>query len=140
MADFLATHGELDLDGILFPSAQVDAKTRLRTDARNVVLFNKSSDVASPYGEGSPFLDQETHFQMWDYDEDRLIFDPELTTRAVNPKVRLPSAIAWGNETLGPALRLDRDQIKIHQVLGVRYTYDTTPVRHVRVEPKNETK
>ncbi|MQP76259.1 RES domain-containing protein [Stenotrophomonas sp. MYb238] len=140
VADFLATHGELDLDGILFPSAQVDAKTRLRTDARNVVLFNKSSDVASPYGEGSPFLDQETHFQMWDYDEDRLIFDPELTTRAVNPKVRLPSAIAWGNETLGPALRLDRDQIKIHQVLGVRYTYDTTPVRHVRVEPKNETK
>ena len=140
MADFLATHGELDLDGILFPSAQVDAKTRLRTDARNVVLFNKSSDVASPYGEGSPFLDQETHFQMWDYDEDRMIFDPELTTRAVNPKIRLPPAIAWGNEALGPALRLDRDQIKTHQVLGVRYTYDTTPVRHVRVEPKNETK
>lgn len=140
VADFLATHGELDLDGILFPSAQVDAETRLRTDARNVVLFNKSSDVASPYGEGSPFMDQETHFQMWDYDEDRLIFDPELTTRAVKPKVRLPPAIGWGNETLGPALRLDRDQIRIHQILGVRYIYDTTPVRHVRVERKNETR
>jgi hypothetical protein len=136
VADFLATHKGLELDGILFPSAQVDAEVRLRTDARNVVLFNKSSDVASPHSDGSPFLDQETIFRMWDFDEDRLILDPELTTKAVEPKVRLPFAISWGSEKRGPALRMDRDSIKIHEIRGVRYTSDVTPVRHVRVESK----
>lgn len=137
VADFLATHNKLSLDGILFPSAQVDAKTRSQTDARNVVLFNKSSDVALPHKEDSPFLDQQTRFRMWDYEDDRLILDPELTTRDVKPKLRLPPAIAWGNERLGPALRLNRDEITIHQIRGVRYTYDTVPVRHVRAEIKN---
>lgn len=137
VADFLATHSNLALDGIVFPSAQVDTRTRLKIDARNVVLFNKSSDVAFPRREDSPFLDQETHFRAWDYDQDRLIFDPELTTRAVKPKVRLPAAVFWGNERLGPALRLDRDEIQIHLIRGVHYTYDTTPVRHVRIELEN---
>lgn len=130
VADFIATHDNLNIDGIVFSSMQVDPDARLQLDARNVVLFNKSSDVGPPFDGGSIFSQQKTYFELWKYDDDTAMFDPVLISADVNSAIKKLKRIKWGSESLGPALSLDRHQIEIHEVEGVRVMSKATPVRH----------
>lgn len=136
VADFLSTHEQLNLDGILFASAQLDPKTRLEKDGRNIVLFNKSSKIDSQNDEGGPFAEWETHFNLWDYDDYQVKLDPVLVTESVKPEVRLPLGMSRGKKLLGPALTLDRDTIQIHRVQGVSFTTTATDIAHHRIAKK----
>jgi hypothetical protein len=137
VADFLSTHEQLNLDGILFASAQLDPRTRLQKDGRNIVLFNKSSEIESQNDEGGPFAEWETHFNLWDYDDDQVKLDPVLTTASVKPEVNLPRGMRKEKRLFGPALNLDRDTIQIHRVQGVSFKTTTINIAHQRLAKRD---
>ena len=119
IADYLANHKHGAFDGILYPSVQVE-----RTDAesgRNVVLFPRASGVA---GATEPF---KAGVDLWAYEEDG-------PGRWLDPVISLPSPPApetpgelfdrlVASPTLAPfgspALALDFEQVKVHQIKSV---------------------
>jgi hypothetical protein len=122
IADFLATHRELDLDGILFPSAQVPKDASL---GQNVILFHKASGV-----EGTEDRHEAEYVSLWEADEDRWVYYPEVWE--AEPKmeeVRLQYQLLV--PPLEPSLRLARDSIVIHKIQGVRFSSETDAVRFV---------
>ena len=122
IADFLATHEKLNLDGILFPSVQVQQDT---SPGQNVILFNKASGV-----ERLEDTQKAEYVSLWEPDEDRLVYYPEYweaepkdsdqSSRYV-PLVPPPE----------PSLRLARDGIVIHKIQRVRFSTEIDPVRYV---------
>jgi hypothetical protein len=122
IADFLATHEKLNLDGILFPSVQVQQDT---SPGQNVILFNKASGV-----ERLEETQKAEYVSLWEPDEDRLVYYPEYweaepkdsdqSSRYV-PLVPPPE----------PSLRLARDGIVIHKIQGVRFSTEIDPVHYV---------
>lgn len=69
----MATHPKLNLDGILFPSAQ-KAMANKQVAGRNVILFNKASTVLN----AEEKFDREASVHLWDTDEDGTRFVPHL--------------------------------------------------------------
>ena len=73
IADYLAIHPGLNLDGIIYRSVQSsDGKSTLAS--RNVILFNKASKVR---GSNNGF-DDRIAFNLLQYDDGDAHIDPEL--------------------------------------------------------------
>lgn len=121
ISDYLATHPTLNLDGILFPSVQV---AKNAPSGLNVILFFKASGV-----EGCNKSDEVEHVSLWEADEDRLFFYPEIYDTP--PTIEKVPVGRSGRELVRlPSMRLNRDHILIHIIEGVSYNRQTDPVRH----------
>ncbi|WCM23667.1 RES family NAD+ phosphorylase [Paraburkholderia bryophila] len=118
IADFLATHPKLELDGIIFTSTQIPTES-----GRNVILFPKASAVENA-AESSSF---EATVHLWESDEDGMRFEPTICTPARAPEGSSKAQLL--RETT-PALRLNRDTIEIHRVDAVLYTTRSFSVAH----------
>lgn len=134
IADFLSTHPKLELDGILFPSAQ-NTMASHDTSRRNVILFNKASRV----------LNAEAHFggasvDLWEYDEDFPSgrFAPEILTKAIQTDEAGVANIWLDRDSINPALELDRNSIEIYEIKGVEYKHSRHKVRHTVVPEKTK--
>ncbi len=126
ITDFLATHSKLNLDGIIFPSAQHPDETD--QPGSNVILFNKASRVLysdERYG-------KRTQIYLYEYDEDspdgRL--EPSIATREPPPE-KGPNIWNWSAPARHqPALQLDLDAISIFEIKGVKYKCSYYKVHH----------
>lgn len=121
IADFLATHQKLNLDGIIFPSAQHPEK-EVDNPGSNVILFNKASVVK--------FTDQQngkrTQAYLFEHDEDGSRLEPMIWTEVRQDD----SNNMWRSRDLPiPALQLDLDAISIYVINGVRYETSSYRVR-----------
>ena len=139
IADFLSTHPKLNLDGIIFPSAQLSDETD--QPGSNVILFNKASRVLysdERYG-------KRTCVSLYEYDEDSPDgrIEPSITTKE-NLTEKDTDVWDWGvSERYQPALQLDLDAISIVEVEGVKYKVSSYEVGHTvdkttKSEPENE--
>lgn len=110
VADYLAAHTTLNVDGIIYPSAQ-SRKPDEPPAGDNVVLFSKSCDVSNSDGDGNT-----AEISLWDYEED-------------GPGCRFSPSIHFiDRETSWPGLRqvnstlsLVRNSIIIHDISAVCY-------------------
>jgi hypothetical protein len=136
VADFLATHERLKLDGVIFRSTQIDPSEQPGVDARNVVLFHKASGVVQPNEGDGPFAVQTTNFHLMDYDEDRSFIAPNLITQLKKPKTRVFDFPRWDDaDEVVPALTLDRDSLVISRIKGVKVFREDYPVEHDLRQP-----
>lgn len=114
IADFLATHPMLNIDGIIFSSSQTDNSC---TEGVNVTLFTKASAVyfSSESEKG------ESLFDLWELDDesDSSWVRPTLYESIPPHPISIKSL-----DELAPPLQLDRDSLTIHQVTGVSYLTD----------------
>lgn len=122
IADFLATHEKLNLDGILFPSAQVQQDT---SPGQNVILFHKASGV-----ERLEDTQKAEYVSLWESDEDRLVYYPEFWEAESKDSDQSSQYVPLVPPP-EPSLRLARDGIVIHKIQGVRFSTETDPVRYV---------
>ncbi|MFT4435047.1 RES family NAD+ phosphorylase [Caballeronia sp. 15715] len=130
IADYLATHPRLELDGILFRSVQ-SAGEPTPSDVHNVILFNKASKVLlseTKYADG-------VQVRLFDHDEDGIRFEPQLWVEdhPADESEHSP----WSNATDEslPALTLDRNTLEIHEIEGVKFTtYAHTVELHVSAQ------
>ncbi|URW83161.1 RES family NAD+ phosphorylase [Alcaligenes sp. DN25] len=110
VADYLAAHLALNLEGIVYASAQ-NRRPDEPPAGDNVVLFRKASDVENAHG------DQATaEVALWEYEEE----GPE---RWFHPCILYPEREAYrhGPKPQNPTLSLRRDSIVVHDVRAVRY-------------------
>ncbi|WP_447436017.1 RES family NAD+ phosphorylase [Cupriavidus basilensis] len=129
IADYLATHPGLELDGIFFPSVQ-SAGTSAASAGHNIILFRKASSVLRAESR----YDGTADVNLWEHEEEHTWFEPQIWTRecAKEEPNGVPKWIA-PDEVL-PALELDRDAIDIHEVRGIEFTTEPHNVKHgVRV-------
>jgi hypothetical protein len=135
IADYLATHQGLALDGILFRSVQSSDRSG-SPDAYNVILFNKASKVLhsdSRHADG-------IQVQLFEHDEDGVRFEPQLWTE--NRPADKPENNPWARDIdeIAPALALDRNTLEIHEIEGVQFsTYAHTVAFHV-IAPRTPSK
>ena len=116
VADYLAAHRTLKVDGIIFPSAQ-SRRPDEPPAGDNVVLFRKACDVTDADGSGST-----ADVALWEYEEDG-------PGRWFSPSILFKDReVAWqGHRLVQPALSLNRNSIVIHDICAVRY--DSKPHR-----------
>lgn len=120
VADFLAAHRTLNVDGIIYPSAQ-SRRPDEPPAGDNVVLFRKASDVTYSDSEGTT-----ADIALWEYEEDG-------PGRWFRPSIHFVDREArWhGHRLVHPALSLIRDSIVIHEIAAVRYDSKPHPVEKV---------
>jgi RES domain len=123
IADFLATHPVLQLDGILFPSAQ-RVKPPVPQQYFNVILFNKAATVAHANSKASPPYG----VRLFEYEEGTPHFAPQIYPAA--PQPQYPSA--RNSTSKSPALELNLGTIEIHEIRAVEVT---THSHHVFQHP-----
>ncbi len=144
IADFLSTESEPQIDGVIFPSAQV-ADTSL-----NVVLFHKASKVEKlDLPEGT-----ELNAQLWQMYEDGL--EPEYSvTEEVPPEeenidednedkwplnfANMDIGLEWpssDSDFRDPALKIDMDNIWVHIISSVQFSSNDFKVNRHRWEKK----
>lgn len=121
IADFLATHPKLNLDGIIFPSAQ-HSEADAGNPGSNVILFNKASGVR--------FADEQngkqTQVHLFEHDEDGERLEPMIWTKDRREK----SQAMWDSRgRTNPALALNLDAISIYEIKGVKYDTSSYGVR-----------
>lgn len=142
MADYLADHPVLDLDGILFPSVQS------RTKGANVVLFHKASRTALfdlPKGTevrayryaGYDPEDPDDTPPVWTVIEETPAPKAEIDPASEDPFGGTSSFLAesWFDEDADPrpvSLKIDSDSLVVHHVTGMRFTTSKTPVQRSR--------
>lgn len=129
IADFLATHQKLDLDGIIFPSAQHPEDGTIAAGS-NVILFNKASVVKFADLQNS----KRTQVHLFEHDEDGRRIEPMIWTEE-----RVDGSTGmWRLRDLPvPALQLDLDAISIVSINGVKYDTSALRVSHtVKTSPK----
>lgn len=134
IADFLSTHPELDLDGILFSSAQ-NTTTSQYTSGRNVVLFNKASTVLNAEAHSA----SGTSAHLLEYDEDSPMgrLEPEIWTKECRQNEAASNTPFWYDPNpIKPALKLDRNAIEIYEIKGVDYRTFRHQVKHKIVPEK----
>lgn len=136
IADFLSTHPKLELDGILYSSAQNTMTSRDKS-GRNVVLFNKASTVLN--AEHFNFSG-DTKVNLWEYDDDDFHdrrFKPEIQTKESPKDEEEDCDMLWlGTEPIKPALELDRNAIEIYEVNGVEYQTCCHQVKQLIIAPE----
>ncbi len=141
MADYLADHPDLDLDGILFPSVQS------RTKGANVVLFHKASRAAV-FDLPSGAVVRASHY-VGGWEEDPDDTPPVWTVIEAVPAPK-PGKGASADPLASIAdhfvgswfdddgdrrpisLSLDPASLVVHHVSGVKFTTTTTPVERIR--------
>jgi hypothetical protein len=122
VAEYLASHPQLRLDGLKYPSVQGTEKS-----ACNVVLFHKASRVSTKNAK------RVTGVNLFDEDEDGEHLAPSVL---VAPKAAAPSvADATTPDDSVPrrdrrkvTLRLNHRSLKVHDVKKVRCLYDSASV------------
>lgn len=100
IADFLATHEALNLDGILFPSAQMPQDA---SPGQNVILFHRASAV-----ERVDDSHEAEYVNHWESDEDRWVYYPEVWEALPKGGDNHPLRNSH-MQTREPSLRLARD-------------------------------
>ncbi|WP_169801504.1 RES family NAD+ phosphorylase [Hydrogenophaga palleronii] len=120
VADYLAAHATLNVDGIIYPSAQ-SRRPDEPPVGDNVVLFRKACEVTSADGS-----DITAEIALWEYEE-------EGPGRWFRPSIHFVDRdAAWhGYRAVHPALSLMRDSIVIHEISAVRYYSTPHPVEGV---------
>lgn len=110
VADYLAAHRTLNIDGIIYPSAQ-SRRSGETPDGDNVVLFRKACDVTDANGSGDT-----ADVALWEYEEE----GPE---KWFSPSILfLDRDARWQDHRhVPPTLSLNRDSIVIHDICAVRY-------------------
>lgn len=114
VADYLAAHDTLNVDGIIYPSAQ-GRRPGERVEGDNVVLFRKACEVSDADGSQAT-----ADIALWEYEEDGpgKWFSPSILFKE--------REIPWqARRSVHPALRMRRDSLAIHDIIAVRY--DTRP-------------
>lgn len=129
IADYLATNAKLNLDGILFPSAQTDGQK-----GQNVILFNRASKVLrseAKYAAGS-------HAYVLQTDSDGTRFEPEIWTNEddTTPTTTPPPWFAMEHRQ-EPTLELDRNVIEIFEIKGVVYNTFSHQVKNTLVPSRS---
>ncbi|MGY6517209.1 MAG: RES domain-containing protein [Lysobacteraceae bacterium] len=125
MADFLANHPEVRLDGLQFRSAQ---GTTSSTVATNITLFPKASGV-----EGSDIQQGPTaEFRLFENDEDGFRIEPHLHWLPPRPPPRRNrlASLYLGEDHARETLRLVRDSIEIRQVKAATYHAPAIKTQH----------
>jgi hypothetical protein len=127
IADYLATHRELNLDGIFFKSVQYHG-TINESGGHNVILFHKAAAVKIPdVAKTSASLARQVGEDEWE--------GPSITT--------LPKEIddnpafhgTWPGTEREESLELQRDSIEIHRVSWVEVKTDVEMVEHKFAHP-----
>ncbi len=129
IADFLATHSSLNLDGIIFPSVQTPG-TDERPSGQNVILFHKASVVQNS---GTGF--EAAHVSLTDSEDEHTWYSPEIWEGEETPPHRRPSSYASFSKAILPTLALDRDEIRIHHIERVRFGKRTNAVSYHVLQP-----
>jgi len=129
VADFLATHAELALDGILFESVQHRGASP--EPGRNVVLFNKASRTE---GASSHAVDRVAYVNLYETDDDGDHWWPQITFRDA-ADWKEPPYWQTDPDERKPALILDTRSMIIQEMKGVSYTSTTSKV-YTNVAPK----
>lgn len=124
VADYLATHPSASIDGLLYPSVQVDEGD---PDERgeNIVLFHKAAKALNADSERDT-----AEAELWEYEEDGPgeFFQPKILFKDVKPQY----SFQYGGFQPKPALKLVSDSIEIHRVLAVKIRTDPTTVKVVK--------
>ncbi len=136
IADFLASEVELNLDGIIFPSAQVPGTSL------NIVLFHKASlveDLNIPQGtEITASLGEydADGWQTWYSVVEKL---PKKIDENIKPDREDDFKLLFGEDWMPlettsrePSLKIDIESIFIHQIKSVVFTYEKFPVSRYR--------
>jgi len=120
VSDYLAAHRTLNVDGIIYPSAQ-SRRPDEPPAGDNIVLFRKACDVTDADG-GGPTAE----IALWEYEEDG-------PGRWFRPSILFVDRDAplHGDRSVHPALSLKRNSIVIHDIRAVRYESKPHPVEGV---------
>lgn len=110
VADYLAAHTTLNVDGVIYPSAQA-RRPGERAEGDNVVLFRKACEVIDADGSQAT-----ADISLWEYEEDG-------PGRWFSPSILFKEReVPWReNRSVHPALRLKRESLVIHDISAVRY-------------------
>jgi len=141
IADFLGSRSEPELDGILFPSAQVKGKV-------NVVLFHKAARVAPvEYPKGTKVTLDTGLFNGEEYEYDLTVVEevPPRPKEQSTPSETFAgmafgrlSSIEWDADpdldSRPITLKVDLSSVEVREVRGVRYQTDNEQVRRRRIE------
>lgn len=124
IADYLATDADLNLDGIVFRSAQV-SKTEEGELGRNVVLFHKSSRV----DKAELRYKKNRTAQVTEEDEDGLRWEPYIWWGAP------PDQATWSDPSQADrrvvSLSIIHDSLQLHRIEAVKFTAEIHEVRSV---------
>jgi hypothetical protein len=131
IADFLATHTNLNLHGILFPSTQDAIKDSM---TKNVVLFRKASTVLRSELE---YRDTASVYLM-EYDENSAWLAPTIESRPLAEDEQQIFMYHGDGERFEPTLELDRNHITIHEIKAVEYRTLETRVAHTFKAPSEK--
>lgn len=122
IADFLSTHPTLRLDGIFFPSIQVNNYGGI-TPGHNVILFSKACGVVK---HDSKY--EADYVSLWEHDEGGRYFLPEIFEGKASEYSHRDLGERCVHQGLHssyePTLELDRNRISIHSVKGAVYNVD----------------
>lgn len=120
VADYLAAHLTLSVDGIIYPSAQ-SRRPDEPPVGDNVVLFRKACDVTNSDGDGTT-----AEIALWEYEE-------EGPGRWFRPSIHFVERDThrYEHRLVHPALLLLRDSIVIHEIFAARYESKLHPVEAV---------
>ena len=114
IADFLATHPRLDLDGLIFSSCQKGVGDPVGC---NVILFTKAASICfSAESEKG-----HSHFELWEFDHES---DSSWVSPTLHESLAPQTNLIPTPESTLPALRLDRDSLAVHEITGISYSAD----------------
>lgn len=121
ICDFLASHADLQLDGIVFPSSQSNSSQGV---GLNVALFGKASRTlyassVAPTAEVS----------FWtDYDSDGPPhFDPQIRPKNV-PSDHFSPGVFYGTPSVPVTLEVDYSSLKICRINSIAYGFSSSEI------------
>lgn len=119
IADYLSMHPTLNLDGIYFPSIQL-GKRDDEASGHNVILFNKASGVHN-----TESMYKAEHASLWETVDDGEYYFPQIWAA----RKKDDDQPSWWDEPptvprYKPALALDREEIRVHQIKWVDFDAD----------------
>lgn len=114
IADFLATHPKLNIDGLIFSSSQTDTNG---PTGRNIILFTKAASVcfSAESEKGS------SHFELWEFDDES---DSSWISPSLHESLPPQEDLIQPFHNSHPALQLNRESLAIHEVTGISYSTD----------------
>ncbi|MEI7196419.1 RES domain-containing protein [Pectobacterium versatile] len=139
IAEYLAESEQLNLDGILYPSVQLDGS--LTGENYNVVLFRKASRVNLM---ALPALKDCLINFVRQYDEDDWETDICVTEMVDTADIPSPQDMVWDvlppetRDRREPSLEIDLPSVGVHRIKAARFEYSTDMVsrnKHVFHSP-----
>jgi len=135
IADFLSFKTDLPLDGIIYPSVQTDQI------AINVILFHKSSRVESisrpkniRVSASVRDLTDEGFEKSYTIYEEKVSEETIKAYRKIDPFGSLLGHSRYIKDDRKPVLRLDANNISIHEINGVSYSKEAQLVTKIEAD------